>query len=66
MNATSQTQPTETVIEYLVVLQGSRGIIRDFDSSGVTIENSVIFQQRMALSWYEHTGLSISEYFILY
>lgn len=50
MNATSQTQPTETVIEYLVVLQGSRGIIRDFDSGGVTVENTIVFQQRMALS----------------
>lgn len=66
MNATGQAQSTETIIEYLVVFQSSRRIICNFDTSSVTIENSIIFQQRMALGRYEYTGLSISKYFILY
>lgn len=66
MNATSQAQPTKAVIKYLVVLQGSRGIIRNFDSGRVPVENSIIFQQRVTLRRYEHTGLSISKDFVLY
>lgn len=66
LHATGQAQAAKAVVEDLIELQGSSGVVGDLNTSSQAIENSVPPEYWVTLCGYQHTGLSIPEYVIFF
>lgn len=50
LHPTGETQPTESIVEYLIEFQSGGGVISDFHASRQTVEDPIPPQDRVALS----------------
>lgn len=66
LHTTRQAQPPEFVVEDLVELQRCRGIVGYLNARRQSVEYPVPFKNGMALRGYQYSGLSISEYVVLF
>lgn len=64
-DSAGQAQASESVVEYLIVLEGGRRVVCNFDTGGETVENSIPPQYGYALSTNQNSGLSVAENIIL-
>lgn len=60
-----ETQPAEAVVEYLVALKRSRGIVGDLDASSQPVKDAIPAQDGMALRGYQHSSLGVSKDVVL-
>lgn len=61
LDTAGQAQPTELVLENLVVLQRGRGIVCDLHAGCLAVVYAIAPQDRMRLRRDEYPGLSVSE-----
>lgn len=65
LHAAGKTQAPETIVEYLIELEGGRGVIGDFHACRQTVEDAIATEYRMALGGNQHARLGVPEYVVL-
>lgn len=65
-DSAGQAQTSESIVEYLIVLEGGGRVVCYFYARGETVENTIPPQNWYALSTNQDSGLGVAKYVILF